>query len=485
MKKYLYLALTFITSILLISVVKAEGPYYLDFETPIIENRLLSDALNVAYSKDRYITVDTVGNEGLVVTIYDNKGKSIKEKVFPEGTNINYIETLDNNIYMLIYENNEDKTYLVKYNEELVEQKRKEQEYGIDMFDIYTKPLRIVDNKVVVLYGIDIIVIDKDLINPRTYPVNEENLTKYAPDLLFTQGINPNTNNVYVFDYKDGYFAVGMEEYDDSCQVHDPTASPTQQQHGMGRMGNNMNFYFHPECYESKLILYDNEHNKVFEKTVKDHFTEVRLINNHIVTIASTKKGYNILIYDLKGNLIQTISNGKLFGDIEPTPKGFIVSQSTDTCVGSSTNNPIFSPSDQNTNNSQSDALALDPCKLNHQVYYLYNEIIPKVVSGKGKINVVSKQVPGEPVEFEIIPEDGYVLGEVKVTDALGNVIIIKDYKFTMPSADVTIEVTFVKADAVIPNAETTDIAITVFTLLAIITGGFTISFMRRLKFLK
>ncbi len=50
----------------------------------------------------------------------------------------------------------------------------------------------------------------------------------------------------------------------------------------------------------------------------------------------------------------------------------------------------------------------------------------------------------GDEITFEIVPDKGYVLNEVKVTDALGNVIKFKDYKFTMPDANVLIEVSFV-----------------------------------------
>ena len=63
--------------------------------------------------------------------------------------------------------------------------------------------------------------------------------------------------------------------------------------------------------------------------------------------------------------------------------------------------------------------------------------------TGQGDIKVVSRSEAGEGVTFEVIPKEGYVLGEVKVTDMNGNVLTFKDYTFTMPSSDVLIEVTF------------------------------------------
>ena len=63
--------------------------------------------------------------------------------------------------------------------------------------------------------------------------------------------------------------------------------------------------------------------------------------------------------------------------------------------------------------------------------------------TGQGDIKVVSRSEAGEGVTFEVIPKEGYVLGEVKVTDMNGNVLTFKDCTFTMPSSDVLIEVTF------------------------------------------
>ena len=104
---------------------------------------------------------------------------------------------------------------------------------------------------------------------------------------------------------------------------------------------------------------------------------------------------------------------------------------------------------------------------------------------GHGSITVEKIRAHGgEVVKFTIKPEEGYVLGVVKVTDADGNVVYFTDYTFTMPNANVLIEATFVKK-SIVPNAETADIAITVVVLLAIITGGFTLSYMRRLRILK
>ena len=91
---------------------------------------------------------------------------------------------------------------------------------------------------------------------------------------------------------------------------------------------------------------------------------------------------------------------------------------------------------------------------------------VDTVTDGNG-IVTISKDVydPNEQVTFVVTPKKGYVLGSVKVTDANGNVIVFTDYTFTMPSADVTIDATFVKAGV---NPNTKDNIIIVIALLAI-----------------
>lgn len=79
------------------------------------------------------------------------------------------------------------------------------------------------------------------------------------------------------------------------------------------------------------------------------------------------------------------------------------------------------------------------------QVLYfdMIHEIITKT-DGNGTITATKVTAYwGEGIEFTIEPKEGYVLSEVRVTDANGNVITFTDYKFTMPNADVTIEATF------------------------------------------
>lgn len=74
---------------------------------------------------------------------------------------------------------------------------------------------------------------------------------------------------------------------------------------------------------------------------------------------------------------------------------------------------------------------------------YIY-DIVTKS-DGNGTITATKVQAgSGEEIKYEITPKEGYVLGVVKITDSNGNTITTTNSTFTMPSSDVTIEVTFV-----------------------------------------
>ncbi len=63
-----------------------------------------------------------------------------------------------------------------------------------------------------------------------------------------------------------------------------------------------------------------------------------------------------------------------------------------------------------------------------------------------GNGTVIAEKVKassGDLIKFTVEPKPGFVLGVVKVTDSNGNTIEFTDYSFTMPSANVTIEATF------------------------------------------
>ncbi len=113
-------------------------------------------------------------------------------------------------------------------------------------------------------------------------------------------------------------------------------------------------------------------------------------------------------------------------------------------------------------------------------VYYEMPYDIFVKTDGNGKVTANrEKAAYGEVVRFTIEPKEGYVLGVVKVTDATGKVVTFTDYTFTMPSADVTIEVSFVPE-----NPNTKDIAIISCIALIIIGVSLVIINMRKARWI-
>ena len=106
--------------------------------------------------------------------------------------------------------------------------------------------------------------------------------------------------------------------------------------------------------------------------------------------------------------------------------------------------------------------------------------IIETKTDGNGEVKAEKvKAKGGEVVKFTVTPNKGYVLGEVKVTDANGNVITftkdeLKGNSFTMPNANVLIEATFV-----VNNAKTATF-ISVMVIVIEVIAFFTILIMNK-----
>ncbi len=116
-------------------------------------------------------------------------------------------------------------------------------------------------------------------------------------------------------------------------------------------------------------------------------------------------------------------------------------------------------------------------------VEVLNDDIMYKIetkTDGNGEIKVEKIQAHGgEVIKFTVIPNEGYVLGVVKVTDATGKVVYFTDYTFTMPNANVLIEATFVKAKT---NPKTADIAIFIILIVFISSVTFILVNERKLR---
>ena len=221
------------------------------------------------------------------------------------------------------------------------------------------------------------------------------------------------------------------------------------------------------------IIRLDEDNKTLWEKEYPDYLFvyNPQVVNKYIVAVGVKKveddTQKEIIILDMNGNIVQTIVNDDPF-IITGGNYNFMVNnvdESSEYC-------PIAPPS------STEGEVIMKCYKYWQKVYYIPLNISTKV-EGKGKIEVVNSARNGEEVTFKITPEEGYVLGVVKVTDANGNVLTFTSNTFTMPSLDVTIEATFIPE-----NPETSDIKIIVLSVILII--GSIIGFInfKRVKWL-
>ena len=468
MKKKLYLLFGLVLSLLLVGVVNAKEPYNLDFET---EEGEIYAATNIEY-KDGYLTFDADDND-TYITMYDKAGTVLKTKKISDKT-VLYARAQDNDVYVIYVD--DDGSYLALLDEELAIKESKELDTGWNYGHynyVYdgVEYIHITDEEVYVVLSTDrnrvyAAFTNRDLsedFEEREISGNKQ-IKKYYPEyrgttIAYDLGFNK------VFDYKDGYEVVGDYDYS-KCPEH---ASPTD----------SVNTKI--DCVELFIALIDvNEEEVLWRKTIADYdfIEEVKMIDDYVSAIVKAKGKTTILIYDLEGNLIQTIETKDYnYSRIIDTSRGFIVAKNT--CPDSLGSNYGGGGATKSTQK------AIQICSGYHQVYYLYREINTVVTEGKGKVETVSEQKPGEPVTFVVTPDNGYVIGVIKVTDVNGNVITftkddLNGNTFTMPTSDVTIEVEFL-----VQNANTADIAIVAITILAVLSSVILIINKRKIAELK
>lgn len=199
------------------------------------------------------------------------------------------------------------------------------------------------------------------------------------------------------------------------------------------------------------------------DKRMDSQISEYR--SDYIVYVGNSASSSIIRIYDKKGNVIKDFSKDVTnihMGPLELSVKDNAI------FVGLVENFELFCPSGMKDSIDYYDDYYYEPVLVKQVLYYDFPYNIFTIVDGKGTITVSkSSEFSGNEIQFEVKPEDGYELKEVKVTDANGNVVVFTDYKFTMPSADVTIESVFVPE-----NPDTSDI---VFIIVLFAIGIFVV----------
>ena len=459
MKKIL---LTIIVIICSISIVKAEA--ILEYDLEWDSKQTPSPIANTYEYKDGYLFVDYSEDLECSLSLYDKKGNLLRELKIED-----YVigQRIDDYIYIstIKIQNGNAAISWSAYNEKL--EKINEVNFlniptGPNDSNITLEPKKLpmlsetisrlinpMEDGVILAY-----IKDLNIDEPPVDPQSLFEIRKYKKDLSSYELISNSLEEEQLYEYlginADDNFYLSAAELRRKYNL--PEKYNVIKQY---TKGDNTAMVIESEG-EGFFLLVFNKLNQLYEKELTNRsqiiqtVSDVKIVDNHIMIaldnmIDSDHSVTDLYIYNLTtGELEKEINSDKSIFNIVDTKRGFLYHETTckKTLVAEASSNPY---SNQNQN-SLPTYLANDNCTTKRYFYTQFNLVIPKVLAGNGQIIVDEKQAPGDIVTLTIKPNEGYVLGEVKVTDTNGNNIKLNDYTFTMPSADVTIEATFVKA---------------------------------------
>lgn len=445
-----------------LTTAKAADIFKFDWETTkhnyYEEDILFTD--NIAYQNGFITSILDSEDFASNLTMYDSDGTIIKTNIINNYAIIT-LKNINNIIYALAM-NDSETIELLKIKDDLTLDKHLNLEIEITDYPDPILGVTIYD-----LLGINSIKEDEKNI----YVLVEEFIVKVSKDMNSFETINPTQEDIATY----------FPEYEEI--VLNPITNLKQY---ISVIENKKQLIYTgfdiEECPPrvigcindiDAIIRIDEDNKTLWEKEYPDYLFvyNPQVVNKYIVAVGVKKveddTQKEIIILDMNGNIVQTIVNDDPF-IITGGNYNFMVNnvdESSEYC-------PIAPPS------STEGEVIMKCYKHWQKVYYLPLNISTKV-EGKGKIEVVNSARNGEEVTFKITPEEGYVLGVVKVTDANGNVLTFTSNTFTMPSSDVTIEATFIPE-----NPETSDIKIIVLSVILIV--GSIIGFInfKRVKWL-
>ena len=442
--KYLIAFILFFTCLI---QVKATEIFKYDWETTkndyYEEEMFFTD--NIAYQNGFITSIIDKYDLASNLTKYDPDGKILKNNKINNYIIIT-LKNVNNNIYALAL-NGSNNIELLKIKDDLTLEKHLNLEIeitespdpilGVTIYDLLgVTSIKEDESNIYILVEEFIVKVAKDMSNFETINPTQEDIATYFPEYEEIV-LNPITNTkqyISVIENKKQLIYTGFDI--EGC----PPKS-------VGCI-NDIN----------AIIRLDENDKTLWEKEYPDYLIvyNPQVVTKYIVAVGVKKveddTQKEIIILDMNGNIVQTIVNDDPF-IITGGNYNFMVNnvdESSEYC-------PIAPHSSTRT------APAIKCYKHWQKVYYIPLNISTKV-EGKGKIEVVNSARNGEEVTFKITPEEGYVLGVVKVTDANGNVLTFTSNTFTMPSSDVTIEATFIPE-----NPETSDIKIIVLSVILII----------------
>lgn len=442
--KYLIAFILFFTCLI---QVKATEIFKYDWETTkndyYEEEMFFTD--NIAYQNGFITSILDSEDFASNLTMYDPDGTIIKTNIINNYAIIT-LKNINNIIYALAM-NDTGTIELLKIKDDLTLDKHLNIEIeiidypdpilGVTIYDLLgINSIKEDEKNIYVLVEEFIVKVSKDMNSFETIDPTQEDIATYFPEYEEIV-LNPITNlkqYISVIENKKQLIYTGFDI--EEC----PPKSV--------------------ECINDidAIIRLDEDNKTLWEKEYPDYLFvyNPQVVNKYIVAVGVKKveddTQKEIIILDMNGNIVQTIVNDDPF-IITGGNYNFMVNnvdESSEYC-------PIAPHSSTRT------APAIKCYKHWQKVYYIPLNISTKV-EGKGKIEVVNSARNGEEVTFKITPEEGYVLGVVKVTDADGNVLTFTSNTFTMPSSDVTIEATFV-----LENPNTADIKIILLSIVLIV----------------
>ena len=415
---------------------------------------------------DKYYVLDAATDDEYLYLFVDVYDEPAPQSIAPYNMeDINYhILKIDENLDLVDdYTFNEELNYRFDYNYP---------NYGAKYFTA-------IDDKLSILayddydYNPMIVQIDKNFKKYSTLRASTANMKKYFDELynldelmdLVYEEVDQRRNYVST-DTNGEYRIFGSVNY--GCEESENILTSS------------LNFEKRTDtCSDSYLTLMDKDGNVVWDKTFDnrdDYFGLINtiIVDNYIVALGLYYENYyygdsqsEIVVFDLEGNIVQTIYNDSVYYSLTKIPGGFSVF-----------NNEVLNVACPKSLTRGSYNSCFQAISYIETYAVKYN--IDVKVEGKGKVEVSSESYSNEEQTIKIIPSFGYKVKEIKVTDKEGNVIEVKDGKFTMPASDVTIEVIFD-----VENPNTADIAIIGTIVAGISFGIFGITRYRKLKFLK
>ena len=217
---------------------------------------------------------------------------------------------------------------------------------------------------------------------------------------------------------------------------------------------------------ESGVITLYQGDKVVWSKTYSDYdsIVNVQLVDDYIVAIGEKNMIMNVIVVNMNGELVQKIDLSERYIFIDGGEKNFIVSaiipSDSTSCIEDQVIDGMGMINVPNVGYTSGNSLTCYEYK--NEVWYIPLTVETRT-DGNGTVTAVESSRYGEDVEFIVTPKEGFVLGEVKVTDEFGNVVTFTDYHFTMPNANVLIDVTFLP-----DNSDTSD-----FTIILLISIAF------------